>query len=61
MATETKKTGKSRAKKSSGYSYVGTTSDGVKLIRPKMKATNFTSKEIRETIARVIATPSVKK
>ena len=41
--------------------YVATTGDGVKLIRPKMKATHFTSKEIRETIAKVVQPSSVKK
>jgi hypothetical protein len=29
---------------------VGTTGDGVKIIRPKLKATHFTSKEIRKAI-----------
>ena len=36
-----------------GYEIVGTTSDGVKILRPKMKATHFTSAEIREAINEV--------
>jgi hypothetical protein len=36
-----------------GYHVVGTTSDGVKILRGKTKPTHFTSKEIRATIDQI--------
>jgi hypothetical protein len=39
-----------RAKAAPVYKVVGTTSDGVKILRGKTKPTHFTSKEIRKTI-----------
>jgi hypothetical protein len=56
-----KKVARKRARKSSprrvksrpGYDVVGTTSDGVLILRPKVKPTHFTSKEILETIMKV--------
>ena len=38
-----------------GYTYVGRTSDGVRIIEPKVPPTHFTSEEMRETIERVLA------
>jgi|GEM_PF-4056916 len=38
-----------------GYTYVGRTSDGVRIIEPKVKAKHFTREEIREAIERVMA------
>jgi len=38
---------------STPYKIVGRTSDGVKIIAPKTKATHFTSREIRSTISEV--------
>ena len=38
-----------------GYSYVGRTSDGVRIIEPRVKAKHFTREEIREAIERVLA------
>jgi hypothetical protein len=37
-----------------GYTYVGRTSDGVRIIEPKVPPTHFTSEEMRETIDRVL-------
>jgi hypothetical protein len=34
---------------------LGTTTDGVKILKPKGRATHFTDKEIRDAIATVIA------
>jgi hypothetical protein len=39
-----------RARVAPVYEVVGTTSDGVKILRGKTKPTHFTSKEIRKTI-----------
>lgn len=33
-----------------GYKILGTTSDGVKILKPRTKATHFTDKELREAI-----------
>jgi hypothetical protein len=37
----------------SGYSVVGTTTDGVRILRAKIKPTHFTSSQIRKTISEV--------
>jgi hypothetical protein len=42
-----------KSRKSGAGSVLGTTSDGVRILKPKGKATNFTQKELREAIARV--------
>jgi hypothetical protein len=34
-----------------GYKVLGTTKDGVKILKPKGRATHFTEKELREAIA----------
>jgi hypothetical protein len=39
----------------SGYNYVGRTSDGVRIIEPRVRAKHFTREEIREAIERVLA------
>ena len=36
-----------------GYKVLGTTKDGVKILKPKGRATHFTGKELREAIATV--------
>jgi hypothetical protein len=36
-----------------GYKVLGTTKDGVKILKPKGRATHFTEKELREAIATV--------
>ena len=36
-----------------GYKVLGTTKDGVKILKPKGRATHFTDKELREAIATV--------
>ncbi len=43
-----------RVSSSGSYRTLGTLSDGVVLLAPKVKATHFTSAEIRETIAKVL-------
>ncbi len=60
MTTSVKRAEK-KAKSPSDYSYVGTTGDGVKIIRPKLKATHFTSKEIRKAILDVKRASAAKK
>jgi hypothetical protein len=42
-----------RTAPSGAYHVVGTTSDGVKILRGKTKPTHFTSKEIRATIDQI--------
>lgn len=44
----------SKGKKASAYRSVGTTSDGVRVIAPKLKPTSFTSAQIRTTIRQVL-------
>jgi hypothetical protein len=61
MTTSAKRAEKGKAKRPSDYSYVGTTGDGVKIIRPKLKATHFTSKEIRKAILDVKRASAAKK
>jgi hypothetical protein len=61
VQSNAKKAFASKAKKSSGYSYIGTISDGVKIIRPRVMATHFTTKQIRQVIAKVVGPSSVKK
>ena len=39
------------------YEVLGTTKDGVKILKPKGRATHFTEKELREAIATVRSTP----
>jgi hypothetical protein len=34
-----------------GYKVLGTTKDGVKILKPKGRATHFTEKELRDAIA----------
>ncbi len=36
-----------------GYKVLGTTKDGVKILKPKGRATHFTEKELRDAIATV--------
>ena len=38
------------------YEVLGTTKDGVKILKPKGRATHFTEKELREAIATVRST-----
>lgn len=47
-------------KSARGYQVVGTTRDGVKILRPKAKPKHFTSKQIRKTISEVEKTTSVR-
>ena len=37
-----------------GYKVLGTTSDGVRILRSKIRATHFTDKEMRDAIAAVL-------
>jgi len=39
----------------SGYKVLGTTKDGVKILKPKGRPTHFTEKELRDAIATVRA------
>jgi hypothetical protein len=61
MTNSAKQAVRTKTKKSPGYRYLGTTSDGVKIIRPKMKATHFTPKQIRATILKVLRESAVRK
>jgi hypothetical protein len=40
-------------KAAAGSKVLGTTFDGVQILKPKFKATHFTNKELRDAIARV--------
>jgi hypothetical protein len=53
MVTSTKQLQKKGTKKMPKYRILGRTSDGVSIIRPKMKSTHFTSKQIRKAILEV--------
>jgi hypothetical protein len=41
--------------KSGRYNVLGTTKDGVRILKPKGEATHFTRKEVREAVAQVRA------
>lgn len=43
-----------RKPRGDGYVYAGRTSDGVRIIEPRVPPTHFTREEMRDTIARVI-------
>jgi hypothetical protein len=53
MVTAVKQARKA-ARKTPKYQVVGTTSDGVKILRAKAKAKHFTAREIRATIREVL-------
>jgi hypothetical protein len=40
-----------KSRRSGDYEVIGTTSDGVRILAPKTKATHFTARQIRRTIA----------
>jgi hypothetical protein len=61
MAIAAKSASKKRMKSRPKYRYSGTTSDGVKIIRPTVKATHFTPKQIREAIIAVRRASAVEK
>jgi hypothetical protein len=42
-----------KPRKSAAGKVLGTTSDGVRILKPKGNATHFTQKELREAVARV--------
>ena len=44
-----------RKPSTNGYTYVGRTSDGVRIIEPKVRAKHFTREEIQESWERVFA------
>ena len=50
-----------RTAPSGAYHVVGTTSDGVKILRAKAKPTHFTAREIRATIREVLRDSAAKK
>jgi hypothetical protein len=59
MVTAAKQASK-KPRKASKYQVVGTTTDGVKILRAKAKAKHFTAKQIRATILKVLHAPAVK-
>jgi hypothetical protein len=44
---------KRSSKSTPGYDIIGTTREGISILRPKMKPRRFTSKQIREAIIEV--------
>ncbi len=54
-----KVTADAKAGKLAGSRVLGTTKDGVRILKPRGRATHFTSKELRTIVARVIGAKPV--
>ena len=44
-----------KPQKVGGYDVIGTTSDGVRILKPVTRPTHFTSSQMRETVEKVLA------
>ena len=47
--------GSGSASRSAASKVLGTTTDGVKILKPKGRATHYTAKEVRDAVASVLA------